>query len=143
MKQSKATLLCSFCRRSQREVSTLINARSELFICDDCVGLCVDILAERHRSNATGGDPLSNLERAADHLSVLAFRIGRLSGKLRRMALGAELTALLKSRPEDEEIYLVGRAHEIAVRTEAFIQELGIPDPKPGPKRKRSPKPPV
>ena len=36
---------CSFCRKSQHEVKKLI-AGPDVHICDECVGLCKDILAE-------------------------------------------------------------------------------------------------
>lgn len=36
------TLLCSFCGKSQHEVCKLISG-SAVFICDECVELCVDI----------------------------------------------------------------------------------------------------
>lgn len=36
---------CSFCSKSRTEVRRLI-AGPEVFICDECVGLCVEILAE-------------------------------------------------------------------------------------------------
>ncbi len=39
----KATLYCSFCGKSQHEVQTLI-AGPTVFICDECVELCDDII---------------------------------------------------------------------------------------------------
>src|SRR5690349_6240383 len=36
---------CSFCGKGQREVGTIGTAKTA-FICDECTGLCVDILAE-------------------------------------------------------------------------------------------------
>ena len=37
---------CSFCGKSQDEVRHLIHARNEVFICEECVDLCSDILAD-------------------------------------------------------------------------------------------------
>ncbi len=37
---------CSFCGKTEREAKTLI-AGPRVFICNECVGLCNDILAER------------------------------------------------------------------------------------------------
>jgi ATP-dependent Clp protease ATP-binding subunit ClpX len=37
---------CSFCRRTQDEVNRLIAGPDEVFICDECVELCKEILAE-------------------------------------------------------------------------------------------------
>jgi ATP-dependent Clp protease ATP-binding subunit ClpX len=39
------TLRCSFCNKSQREVKKLI-AGPTVFICDECVDICLDIIAE-------------------------------------------------------------------------------------------------
>ena len=42
---SKNTLYCSFCGKSQHEVRKLI-AGPTVFICDECVNLCTDIISE-------------------------------------------------------------------------------------------------
>ncbi len=44
-KSSKNTLYCSFCGKSQHEVRKLI-AGPTVFICDECVELCMDIINE-------------------------------------------------------------------------------------------------
>jgi hypothetical protein len=50
-----ATLLqCSFCGKSQTEVKKLI-AGPAAYICDECIGLCVDILAEEGVAAAVPG----------------------------------------------------------------------------------------
>jgi ATP-dependent Clp protease ATP-binding subunit ClpX len=46
---SKNTLYCSFCGKSQHEVRKLI-AGPTVFICDECVELCMDIIREEHRN---------------------------------------------------------------------------------------------
>jgi ATP-dependent Clp protease ATP-binding subunit ClpX len=46
---SKNTLYCSFCGKSQHEVRKLI-AGPTVFICDECVELCTDIIREEHKS---------------------------------------------------------------------------------------------
>ncbi len=46
---SKNTLYCSFCAKSQHEVRKLI-AGPTVFICDECVELCMDIIREEHKS---------------------------------------------------------------------------------------------
>ena len=38
--------VCSFCKRSQEEVNRLIAGPDQVFICDECVDLCQDILTE-------------------------------------------------------------------------------------------------
>jgi ATP-dependent Clp protease ATP-binding subunit ClpX len=46
---SKSTLYCSFCGKSQHEVRKLI-AGPTVFICDECVELCNDIIREETKS---------------------------------------------------------------------------------------------
>ncbi len=46
----KNTLYCSFCGKSQHEVRKLI-AGPTVFICDECVELCTDIIREESRSS--------------------------------------------------------------------------------------------
>jgi len=45
----KNTLYCSFCGKSQHEVRKLI-AGPTVFICDECVELCMDIIREDHKT---------------------------------------------------------------------------------------------
>ena len=47
---SKNTLYCSFCGKSQHEVRKLI-AGPNVFICDECVELCMDIIREENKSS--------------------------------------------------------------------------------------------
>ena len=47
---SKNTLHCTFCGKSQHEVRKLI-AGSTVFICDECVELCMDIVGEENKSS--------------------------------------------------------------------------------------------
>ena len=44
-KKDKDTLFCSFCGKSQKEVKKLI-AGPTVFVCDECVELCMDIIKE-------------------------------------------------------------------------------------------------
>ena len=48
--EAKNTLYCSFCGKSQHEVRKLI-AGPTVFICDECVELCMDIIREEHKSS--------------------------------------------------------------------------------------------
>ncbi len=62
-------LQCSFCGKSQKEVKKLI-AGPSVYICDECIGLCNDIIAEevdREDSLATG----MPLPKPADIKAVL------------------------------------------------------------------------
>ncbi|MSP42531.1 MAG: ATP-dependent Clp protease ATP-binding subunit ClpX [Alphaproteobacteria bacterium] len=47
---SKNTLYCSFCGKSQHEVRKLI-AGPTVFICDECVELCMDIIREETKTS--------------------------------------------------------------------------------------------
>lgn len=44
-KKDKA-YVCSFCGKSHTEVSNLIAGPNDVCICDDCVGICVNILSQ-------------------------------------------------------------------------------------------------
>ena len=45
VEKANQTLSCSFCGKSQKEVKKLI-AGPTVYICDECIGLCNDIIAE-------------------------------------------------------------------------------------------------
>ncbi len=49
-KPDKNDLYCSFCGKSQHEVKKLI-AGPTVFICDECVELCMDIIKEENKTN--------------------------------------------------------------------------------------------
>ena len=63
---SKNTLYCSFCGKSQHEVKKLI-AGPTVFICDECVELCMDIIKEENKSHVlrtnTGVPSPSDIEQ--------------------------------------------------------------------------------
>ena len=52
---TKATLYCSFCGKSQHEVRKLI-AGPTVFICDECVDLCTDIIREETKASVIKSD---------------------------------------------------------------------------------------
>ncbi len=49
-KEDKDSLFCSFCGKSQKEVKKLI-AGPTVFVCDECVELCMDIIKEDNKNN--------------------------------------------------------------------------------------------
>ena len=56
MKRKNGTptdLACSFCGKSQVDVQRLI-AGPDVYICDECVGLCNDIIAQEHVGDTAG-----------------------------------------------------------------------------------------
>ena len=62
---SKNTLYCSFCGKSQHEVRKLI-AGPTVFICDECVELCMDIIREETKT--------SGLKATLSLINILSFR---------------------------------------------------------------------
>ena len=56
---SNGNLSCSFCGKSQKEVKKLI-AGPTVYICDECIGLCNDIIAEEVEKDEpyTGATPI-------------------------------------------------------------------------------------
>ena len=53
-REDDANLSCSFCGKSQREVKKLI-AGPTVYICDECIELCNDIIAEEYGQEETPG----------------------------------------------------------------------------------------
>jgi len=64
---SKNTLYCSFCGKSQHEVRKLI-AGPTVFICDECVELCMDIIREENKTSKRSTD---GVPKPADICQVL------------------------------------------------------------------------
>ena len=63
---NKNILYCSFCGKSQHEVRKLI-AGPTVFICDECVELCMDIIKEESK------DTLLNTKMDYQHLKKFAL----------------------------------------------------------------------
>ena len=66
---SKNTLYCSFCGKSQHEVRKLI-AGPTVFICDECVELCMDIIREEHKTTLVKSRDVIGQSHAKRVLSV-------------------------------------------------------------------------
>ena len=49
-KSDKESLFCSFCGKNQKEVKKLI-AGPTVFVCDECIELCMDIIKEDNKNN--------------------------------------------------------------------------------------------
>ena len=58
----KKTLYCSFCGKSQHEVRKLI-AGPSVFVCDECVELCNDIIREEEQTNAIASNAQTKLPK--------------------------------------------------------------------------------
>ncbi len=76
---SKNTLYCSFCGKSQHEVRKLI-AGPTVFICDECVELCMDII--REETKASGLKSADGVPTPRDICKVLDdYVIGQMHAK--------------------------------------------------------------
>ena len=58
--ESKNTLYRSICGKSQHEVRKLI-AGPTVFICDECVELCMDIIREENKSSQSAARSLEKV----------------------------------------------------------------------------------
>ncbi|MFD1711306.1 ATP-dependent Clp protease ATP-binding subunit ClpX [Ottowia sp. GY511] len=62
---SEKSLYCSFCGKSQHEVKKLI-AGPSVFICDECIDLCNDIIREEVPADAAPGEAKAELPTPSD-----------------------------------------------------------------------------
>ena len=67
---SEKLLYCSFCGKSQHEVRKLI-AGPSVFICDECIELCNDIIRDEAQSEAEGASPNAGLPSPAEICAIL------------------------------------------------------------------------
>ena len=71
------SLTCSFCGKSQDEVKKLI-AGPTVYICDECIELCNDIIDEEAKLEEAGGSSLGRLPKPAEIRAALDdFVIGQ------------------------------------------------------------------
>jgi ATP-dependent Clp protease ATP-binding subunit ClpX len=74
MSEKKSTgekpLYCSFCGKSQHEVRKLI-AGPSVFICDECIELCNDIIRDEAQAEVTGGVPRQGLPAPSEICGIL------------------------------------------------------------------------
>jgi len=64
------TLVCSFCGKSQKEVKKLI-AGPTVYICDECIGLCNDIIAEEFQHEEAEGQLKHQIPKPSEIKSIL------------------------------------------------------------------------
>lgn len=73
-------LVCSFCGKNQRDVKTLI-AGPGVFICDECIDMCNDILKDKIRKSVTAGG-VNSVPKPAEIKAVLdGYIIGQEDAK--------------------------------------------------------------
>ena len=74
---TSSSLTCSFCGKTQEEVKKLI-AGPSVYICDECIELCKDIIAEEAKLESTTGDESGQLPKPVEIKEVLDdFVIGQ------------------------------------------------------------------
>ena len=90
---SSPELRCSFCGKQQHKVQRLI-AGPWTYICDECIGLCNDIIAEDLDGAETATAPLATLPQSARAL---------IAGVLKRgVPAAARIRAVLKERVTED-----------------------------------------
>ena len=65
------TLYCSFCFKSQHEVRKLIAGPAGIFICDECVALCDEIIAGRMPTSKPPSAQELPTERLLERLAAI------------------------------------------------------------------------
>ena len=71
------TLNCSFCGKTQEEVKKLI-AGPSVYICDECIELCRDIISEEAKLESTGSGEMERLPKPVEVKDILdEFVIGQ------------------------------------------------------------------
>jgi ATP-dependent Clp protease ATP-binding subunit ClpX len=79
-RDDNANLSCSFCGKSQKEVKKLI-AGPTVYICDECIELCNDIIAEEYGREETS-EPTSRVPKPKEIKEILDdYVIGQESAK--------------------------------------------------------------
>src|ERR1043165_5052718 len=97
-------LYCSFCGKSQHEVRKLI-AGPSVFICDECVELCNDIIREGLEEKSAAAR--SHLPKQREHMDVLEqYVIGQNRAKKVLAAAVYNHYKRLESRQKSDEIEL-------------------------------------
>ena len=65
------TLYCSFCFKSQHQVRKLISGPARIFICDECVELCTEIIVGRPPSTKPPSPEELPTERLLERLGPI------------------------------------------------------------------------
>ncbi|HEY7348763.1 MAG TPA: ClpX C4-type zinc finger protein [Ktedonobacterales bacterium] len=70
-KTDRMTYRCSFCGKSQDQVRRLIAGPGGVYICDECVALCQEIIEEEHTSDPMQADSGGWIATTTSHAGKL------------------------------------------------------------------------
>ena len=106
-KGSQATsLVCSFCGKSQKEVKKLI-AGPTVYICDECIGLCNDIIAEEFESEKAGKKERQHIPKPEEIKAILdSYVIGQDRAKKVLSVAVHNHYKRIESRPTGDDVEL-------------------------------------
>jgi ATP-dependent protease Clp ATPase subunit len=79
------TLYCSFCFKSQRQVRTLVSGPAGIFICDECVELCNEVIVGRPRGVAKSSLEDVPTERLLERLAAIKETLQGKSNQLQQV----------------------------------------------------------
>ncbi|MDP2783277.1 MAG: ATP-dependent Clp protease ATP-binding subunit ClpX [Sulfurimicrobium sp.] len=103
---SEKLLYCSFCGKSQHEVRKLI-AGPSVFICDECVDLCNDIIREEVRNDQSSKGSISDLPSPQEICRILdEYVIGQAPAKRTLSVAVYNHYKRLKNYNKDDEVEL-------------------------------------
>ncbi|MDD6176373.1 MAG: ATP-dependent protease ATP-binding subunit ClpX [Succinivibrionaceae bacterium] len=67
-KDSDSTVFCSFCGKSQYEVSKLIKGGAEVYICNECIDLCNEIISRESKKDKDGSEKSKDMSEELSKL---------------------------------------------------------------------------
>ena len=79
-KSTEGRVRCSFCNKTQDQVRKLIAGPAGVYICDECVDICADIIEEEYEDEETiDGDFDINLLKPVEIKEFLEYKIAETS----------------------------------------------------------------
>ena len=129
VEKANQTLCCSFCGKSQKEVKKLI-AGPTVYICDECIGLCNDIIAEADALVADeGGTPSPSRGLPLSYeTSLLVARLSGITLMIREIAESFRMRST--AGPEAESMANLDRriqSFEEALRAACLVEAAPSP----------------